>query len=261
MQFTNHERRVSMRRIVPSALTLMTYNIRQGRDVEGVLDLDETAAVIRAQYPDVVALQEVGRHWSADSDFRDQAAELGALLNMKHVFGANLDRDPPKPGAPRRQYGTAIFSAWPLLDSENILLPRASADNEQRGLLVVDVEVEGAPFRLHNAHLGVSADDRRLQVEAILSETDKAAVPFALVGDFNARPNAPELAPLFERLRDAWSLAGEGDGFTFPASAPKARIDYILVSPELRVDAVRVPALPGSDHLPLVAELGLPRRS
>jgi endonuclease/exonuclease/phosphatase family metal-dependent hydrolase len=239
----------------------MTYNIHQGRDAADVLDLDATAAVIRAQQPDLVALQEVGRHWSADSDFRDQAADLGGLLGMEHVFGANLDRDPPKPGAPRRQYGTAILSAWPLLCSENILLPRASADNEQRGLLVLDVELDGAPFRVHNAHLGLSADDRRLQVDAILSETDKAAGPYALLGDLNARPTAPELTPLFERLCDAWSVAGEGDGFTFAASDPKARIDYVLVSPQVRVDAVRVPALPGSDHLPLVAELALPGAS
>ena len=235
----------------------MSYNIRQGRDVEGVLDLDRIAGVIRGQHPDLVALQEVGRHWSADSDFRDQAAELGRLLEMASVFGANLDRDPLEPGAPRRQYGTAILSAWPLLANENIPLPRASPDNEQRGLLVLDADLDGEPFRLHNAHLGVSASERRLQVEAILDEVDKTSVPHALLGDFNARPGARELAPLFERFSDAWEVAGKGDGFTFPASEPKARIDYVLVSPQLRVLRARVAALPGSDHLPLVAEVAL----
>jgi endonuclease/exonuclease/phosphatase family metal-dependent hydrolase len=243
---------------VTSALTVMSYNIRQGRDITGRLDISRAAAVIRAHNPGLVALQEVSRHWSADSDFRDQAAQLEDLLEMQCVFGANLDRDPPKPGAPRRQYGNAILTAWPLLDSENILLPRASTDNEQRGLLMLDVDVEGAPFRVHSTHLGVSADDRRLQVEAILSEAAEAAVPHALLGDLNARPTAPELTPLLGRFRDAWTEAGEGDGFTFPASDPKARIDYVLLSPELRVSAVRVPMLPGSDHLPLVAELVLP---
>ncbi len=38
----------------------MTYNIHRGRDVDGVLDLDRIAAVIRAQNADLVALQEVG---------------------------------------------------------------------------------------------------------------------------------------------------------------------------------------------------------
>jgi endonuclease/exonuclease/phosphatase family metal-dependent hydrolase len=233
----------------------MTYNIRQGRGVDGVLDLGRIAGVIRAQNADLVALQEVGRHWSADSAFRDQAVELERLLGMRSVFGANLDRDPPKAGAPRRQYGTAILSAWPILDSRNILLPRASADSERRGLLVLDVDLDGAPLRLHNTHLGVSAEDRRLQVEAILAELDKAAVPHALVGDFNARPTAPELAPLLERLGDAWTVAGDGDGYTFPAPEPTARIDYVLVSSQLAVSGACVPALPGSDHLPLVAEL------
>jgi endonuclease/exonuclease/phosphatase family metal-dependent hydrolase len=243
---------------VPPALTVMTYNIRQGRDVEGVLDLARTAEVIRAQQPDLVALQEVSRHWAAESEFRDQPAELERLLEMPCVFGANLDRDPLAPGAPRRQYGTAVLSAWPVLASQNILLPRSSTENEQRGLLVVDVDLDGAPFRLHNTHLSVSADDRPLQVEAILAEADEAAVPHALLGDLNAPPTAPELRPLFERWRDAWSVAGEGDSFTFPAAAPRVRIDYVLVSPQLRVSAARVPALQGSDHLPLVAELALP---
>jgi endonuclease/exonuclease/phosphatase family metal-dependent hydrolase len=238
-------------------LTVMTYNIHQGRDAGGVLDLDRVADVIRAQNADLVALQEVGRHWSADSAFRDQAADLGGLLSMEFVFAANLDRDPPEPGAPRRQYGTATLSSWPIRESHNILLPRASPENEQRGLLVLDVELAGARFRLHDAHLGVSAQDRKLQVAAILAEVDKATVPYALLGDFNAPPTAPELAPLFERLRDAWTLAGDGDGFTFPATDPTARIDDVLVPAQVGVSAARVPAELASDHRPLVAALAL----
>lgn len=235
----------------------MSYNIRQGRDVEGVLDLERVADVIGGESPDLVALQEVGRHWSADSDFRDQAAELGRLLEMASVFAANLDRDALKPDAPRRQYGTAILSAWPLLASENILLPRVRPDDEQRGLLVLDVDLDGGPFRMHNVHLGVGADERRLQVEAILDVVDRTSAPRALLGDLNARPTAPELAPLFARFSDAWAVAGEGHGFTFPASDPRARIDYALVSPQLRVRRASVPAPAGSDHLPLVAEVSL----
>jgi endonuclease/exonuclease/phosphatase family metal-dependent hydrolase len=241
---------------VAHPFTLMTYNIHQGRDDEDVLDLDRIAAVIRAQYADLVALQEVGRHWAAVSDFRDQAADLARLTGMESAYGANLDRDPPAPGAPRRQYGSAILSAVPIVRSENILLPRAG-EREQRGVLVVDVDLDGAPFRLHNAHLGVSPEDRAPQVEALLAAADDAAGPHAVLGDLNARPTAPELAALFERFGDAWMLGGEGDGFTFPAAAPTARIDYVLVSPQVEVREARVPALPGSDHLPLVVEAAL----
>ena len=144
---------------MPPALTVMTYNIHLGRDAGGVLDLDRIADTIRAQGADMAALQEVGRHWSADSDFRDQAADLGHLLEMEFVFGANLDRDPLEPGAPRRQYGTAILSSWPVLDSEHILLPRTSSDNERRGKDLPEREMRGTLHRSHDDMAGASADD------------------------------------------------------------------------------------------------------
>jgi hypothetical protein len=65
------------------------------------------AAVIRDADVDVAALQDVDRHWSARSDFADQAAELAQTLGMHYVYGANLDRDPLESGQPRRRYGNA----------------------------------------------------------------------------------------------------------------------------------------------------------
>lgn len=89
----------------------------------------------------------------------------------------------------------------------------------------------------------------------LLTEAERATGPHALLGDFNARPTAPELAPLFQHFRDAWAAGGDGEGFTFPVQEPNARIDFALVSPDLRVDAATVPSQLGSDHLPLVAEV------
>ncbi|MBV8933740.1 MAG: endonuclease/exonuclease/phosphatase family protein, partial [Kutzneria sp.] len=77
-----------------------------------------------------------------------------------------------------------------------------------------------------------------------------------LLGDFNAEPAAPELAPLWDRLHDAW--AGNPDpGRTYPASDPAERIDYITASPNLRVlNAAVVNNAVASDHRPVLAELG-----
>jgi hypothetical protein len=148
------------------------------------------------------------------------------------VFGANLDRDPLEPGAPRRQYGTAILSAWPLLASENILLPRARPDNEQRGLLVLDVDLDGEPFRLHNAHLGVSADERRLQVQAILDEVDRTSAHHALLGD-STRSGLPQA------VRGAGEQCGAWRGRLGDESRRLGDLgDYVLVSPQLGVRRV-----------------------
>lgn len=240
-------------------LTAMSYNIHHGVDANENLDLDRIAGEIRRQDAEVVGLQEVDRHWSARSDFEDQARELAAELDMHYVFGANLDRDPAEPGQPRRQYGTAILSEYPILESVNTPLPRPEG-GEQRGLLEALVNVRGLPVRVYNTHLQHdSAVERSAQVETIMQRVGEFEEPTVLLGDLNARPEAPELAPLFTRFDDAWIEGGSGPGYTISSAAPYARIDYALVSPDIAVTQARVPrTLASSDHLPVVAELLVP---
>lgn len=243
-------------------LTVLTYNIHHGAGADGRLDLARIAEVIQLSGAEVVGLQEVDRHWSARSDFVDQATWLARELNMHVVYAANLDRDPFEPGQPRRQYGTAILSRYPILESSNTLLPRP-AGGEQRGLLEALINVNGVPVRVYNTHLQHnSAVERTAQVEAILEQIGAVDEPTVLLGDLNARPDWPEIQPLYEVLEDAWLLAGEGAGYTYPASAPDRRIDYIFVSPDVTVDdaSLIVTELTtlASDHLPLVAQLALP---
>lgn len=239
-------------------LTAMSYNIHHGADAKENLDLERIAAEIRRQDPGVVALQEVDHHWSGRSDFEDQARELAAELEMHYVFGANLDRDPAEPGQSRRQYGTAILSEYPILESQNTLLPRPEG-GEQRGLLQALINAKGVPVRLYNTHLQHdSAVERSAQVEAITEHIGEFEEPTLLMGDLNARPEAPELQPLFTRFDDAWAEAGQGPGFTISPANPYARIDYVLVSPDISASKARVPRTLASDHLPVVAELLIP---
>jgi endonuclease/exonuclease/phosphatase (EEP) superfamily protein YafD len=82
--------------------------------------------------------------------------------------------------------------------------------------------------------------------------------PLLVFGDFNATPNAPELAPLLERLHDAWPSAS-GNGYTYPADTPVKRIDYVLTSRDFTIVAARVPVSDASDHRPVVVDLILHR--
>lgn len=97
-------------------------------------------------------------------------------------------------------------------------------------------------------------------MEAILAETGEHDMPQTLVGDINARPDSQEIQPLYTRFLDAWALVGAGDGFTISSTAPSARIDYILSTPDIRARRARVPQTIASDHLPVVARLRLPGR-
>ena len=93
--------------------------------------------------------------------------------------------------------------------------------------------------------------------------------PKVLMGDFNARPTAAEMIPIFSRFVDAWTpdtaTAGNPNGFTSPARLtgnPTSRIDYIFVSDDITVTSVYVPidahTRLAADHYPVVADITLP---
>lgn len=239
-------------------LRAMSFNIHHGRGLDGVVDLERVAAVIEDADADIVGIQEVDRHWSERSDFVDQASVLARRLNMHIVYGANLDRDPLEPDQPRRQYGTAILSDHPILEWRNVLLPRTGT-KEQRGLLEARVNVRGVPVLVYNTHLQHDSQSERIaQVDAIREIIGTPEDSVVLVGDLNARPDTPEIAAITERLRDAWVAAGVGDGYTYPAEDPYARIDYVLTSDDVVARAAAVVTSDASDHLPVHADVALP---
>lgn len=240
----------------PRDLSMVSYNMRHGVGEDGVLDLDRIAGVIAESGADVVALQEVDNHWSARSDFIDQAAALANMLGMYHVYGANLDRDPAEPAQERRQYGTAILSAYPIVDSQNILLPNLGG--EQRGLLEATVNVQGRKVVVYSTHLQHdNTAERAVQVEAIIDHIGFATMPVVLAGDLNATPDSPEMEPLLYSSTDTFTVAGTGAGETYPAADPDRRIDYVLVNDHVEPVAADVIATQASDHLPVRTQVTL----
>ncbi len=237
-------------------LSVLSFNIHHAQGTDDVLDLARVAGVIRDSGADVVGLQEVDRHYSARSEWADQAAELAGMLGYHVVFGANIDRDPPAAGSPRIQYGTAILSRYPITAWENTHLFR-SPNQEQRGLLHAVLDVHGVAVHVYDTHLAASSQVDRLEQTRQITELIGGTTPAVLVGDLNALPEAPEIATLNTAFTDAWPASGKGAGATYPAEAPDRRIDYIYASRSVSPLVTRVldgdPA--ASDHLPLMSRL------
>ncbi len=240
-------------------LRVMSFNIAAGSG-----DLDAIAEVIRSSAADVVALQEVDVRWSARSQFVDQAARLGELLAMQVRFAPIYSMASSDPSQPPREFGVALLSRYPIEAFTNRQLSRLSTQQADSvatpmpGLLDATVNVQGVRMRVLNTHLDYRADPavRAQQVAEVLAAIADASVPLVLMGDLNASPDAPELAPLFSRLHDAWRAASDS-GFTYPAITPGKRIDYILTSSEVRVISASVIDTRASDHRPVIAELVL----
>lgn len=246
----------------PETIRVMTYNIHHGEDFGGELSLDRIADLIARHDVDIVALQEVDSHWAERSGFADQPRELAERLGMEVFFAPIYDRDPEPPREERRRYGLAVLSRLPILSKSNLDLARQTIEDEVMrlpGFPAVTLDAGARPLHVFNTHLDYRADPamRRTQIAETLEVLEDVDGPMILLGDLNARPDATELEPLLARLSDAWQMAGDGDGFTFPADAPDRRIDYILVSGDIRVDSITVVPSTASDHRPVIAVLSI----
>lgn len=239
-------------------IVAMSFNIHHGVGVDGLLDLDRIAATVSGAGAEVVGLQEVDRHFGERSNFVDQATYLADTLGMMVVFGANLDFDPLDPGSPRRQYGNAILSSYPITSWSNALLPLLPG-TEQRGLLMATLDVDGTPLNAYSTHLQHDSQDARLaQVAAISDHLATSNASVLLLGDLNATPDAPEIETMVDELTDSWVEAGVGDGYTYSTTNPSVRIDYVLTSSDIATRTAAVVTSDSSDHLPVVATVTLP---
>ncbi|MGW2177977.1 endonuclease/exonuclease/phosphatase family protein [Streptomyces sp. NPDC001732] len=258
-------------------LRVVTYNIHAGAGADNVFDVARQAAELRALDADVIGLQEVDSHWGARSEWRDLATELAERLDMRVSFAPIYSLDPQTAGAPRREFGVAVLSRYRIVSAENHEITRLSTQDPDPvpapapGFGEVTLRVEGLPVHVYVTHLDYRADPsvRAAQVtdtRRIMAADENgggAAGPGAgrgparqiLLGDFNAAPTAPELAPLWEKLTDV-----DPGGPTYPASAPAQRIDYVAVSKDsVRVRDAAVAETLASDHRPVVADLLLRR--
>ncbi|OLT43893.1 metal-dependent hydrolase [Saccharomonospora sp. CUA-673] len=257
----------------PVELRVASYNIHAGIGADDVFDVDRTAAAIAETGADVVALQEVDKHWGERSEYRSVIDELADRLDMHARFAPIYSHEPDESDQPRREYGTAVLSRFPIAEFTNHDLTRMSTqDGEEAepepmpGFAEVVVRARGALVHVYSTHLDYRGDPtvREIQVEETLDILDDAGPSRVLLGDFNAEPADPELAPLWTGLTDAFGAAGEGDGGTYPVDVPEKRIDYAAVSDTIDVRHAYVPdselATTASDHRPVVADLTVPRR-
>jgi len=216
----------------------MTWNIAAGHG-----NLTLIADEIRADKPDVIALQEVDVKWSERSAFVDQADSLGKLLGMNVRFAPIYD-------VSGRQFGVAILSRFPITSSMNHEITRLSTQQQSPvpakapGFLETVLDINGTSLRVFSTHLDYRADPgvRVKQVSEILEIVRQSNVPTILAGDLNATPDAAELQPLFTDLH---TVSTE---MTYPSESPVKRIDYVLASKAVTLTDPRVSATSASDH-------------
>jgi len=239
-------------------LRVATYNIHKG--VQGVgplrrLEIHNLGLAIEALDADVVCLQEVRRQNRREQRHFDRwpSQEQASYLAPPGYDAVYHTNAVTRHG----EHGNAVLSRWPILSHQH----EDMSDHrfEQRGLLHVELLVNGVTVHVLVVHLGLVPASRLRQlvqlVRFVQREIDPSA-PLLVAGDFNE--GSQRVSAL---LGQVGLLPGaQRRQPTFPSRLPLAQLDHVYAR-GLRPVGISVPRgrvwWRMSDHLPLVAEFVL----
>lgn len=179
-------------------------------------------------------------------------SELTGLNNWYFAEAINL----PNEGNP---YGNGFLSRYPIKKAETIIIPdpeprKYNGYYETRCILKAELE---NGYTVLVTHFGLNPDEQENAVKAILEHVkDEKCI---LMGDFNIKPDNELLKPIRAKMIDT-SLGFCENKPSFPSNKPEIKIDYIFVSPDLKVISADIPEIIASDHRPHIAGIHLTLR-
>ena len=217
-------------------LRVLTYNIQQGYDQTGSPAYLDQLAVIKAQLPDIVGLQEtdVARFTGGNADL---VRTLANGLNMYAYYG---------PKTVNGTFGIALLSRYPLENPQTFYM---YSTGEQTAAITADVKVNEKTWHILVTHLG--NDGPMIQQQQVLSVLE-GKENVILMGDFNFNQTSEQYALTLQSLESAWTAAEEADADGLEVAK---MIDHVFVSPGVKVLAVDTIVAPVSDHPGLLVEI------
>ena len=221
-----------------ATLRVAAYNVHGFRGGTGAI-----AEALGEDPPDVLLLNEVGILGIRLRQFRrrmgmDRASGLGRI---RPVRNAVLVRRP-----------------WRLVGKHVERFPRHGG--VQRGVVFALARRAGVRVTLASVHLGLSGREREAHARHLTDLLAGVPHPLVLGGDLNEGPEGAAASWIAGRYWDAFGRTGEGEGHTFPAGGPRARIDYVFVSEGITAERAWVGGGGGtaaSDHLPVFVQLSV----
>jgi len=243
----------------PGILRVATYNIHKG--VQGLgparrLEIHNLGLAVEQLDADIVCLQEVRKMNRKEADYfahwpHVPQAEYLAPEGYEAVYRTNAFTR-------HGEHGNALLTRWPVIgyQHEDISDHRF----EQRGLLHVEVEVQGTRVHTIVVHLGLIPGSRLRQVaqlQRFIAREVPDYAPLIVAGDFN------DWGLQIKRMLAGFGLLEYDEAplpFTYPARLPLVQLDHVYVR-GLTPVSLHVPRgriwWRMSDHLPLIAEFRL----
>lgn len=234
-------------------LRAASYNIHRCVGADGRCRPERVAQVIRELDAAVIGLQEVDWKAATGPDGAASQAEfLAHLAGYTAIEGPNLlDQC--------GHYGNMLLTRFPVRRVTRLRL--RTSRREPRGAIDAEIDCDGLPLRVLVTHLGLGLRERQVQAAQLARRiARRPRLPTLLLGDLNDWiVGNPTIRPLINSSERA------GRPRSFPAQWPVFALDRILgwgLGAPLRIHAHRSPAArAASDHLPVLCEVDLPRRT
>lgn len=198
------------------------------------------AQEIRAADPDILMLQELSPRWVE--------ALQDAGVWARWPYGEAIARED--------SFGSAIRFKRPPLSSSVFELDSLPQTRGSVALGTGELEI----WNIHILPPRTFAYWRayRFQADLLLDAAREQTGPFLMGGDFNSPGMSRFVRQMRDVMDDAWDLAGEGPGHTWPNGVfplPPLRLDHLYLSRDLTVSEISIGVGAGSDHRPLLATL------
>jgi endonuclease/exonuclease/phosphatase family metal-dependent hydrolase len=231
----------------PSSLKVVSYNIQQGYDPEGLKNYDGQLELLRGTGADIIALQESDTNRLAGGN-ADVVRFFADRLDMHAYYG-------PKPVV--GTFGIALLSKYPIEQPRTFYMysyePRDQelVDLEQTATIEAQITIGERTFNVFVTHLGNGGP--MVQQQAILREVE-GKENVILLGDFNFGPDSDQYRLTTDVLDDSWLLrwpAVDKRTVDFKGQG----IDHIFVSPGTLIADARYLPGPESDHPAVTAVL------
>jgi endonuclease/exonuclease/phosphatase family metal-dependent hydrolase len=255
-------------------LKVMTFNLRYDNPADGEnrwdLRKEAVAKVIQDYNPVVFGTQE---------GWEDQIKTLAKLIPSYrfYLFAPEWNRKRMFPCVwVDKKIDVLQYNTFWLSPTPNVPFSRAWGSAYPRAATYVMAKIEKTPFFFVCTHLdNISAKARLNQAVVLYKEIKRLNQdrhPVILVGDFNTSPESDVYAFLTGKKEvdglkgsfvDVWRALGHPEESTFhvfTGQGVRGRIDWILVSPEVKIKKVfLIKDKPGgrypSDHFPVIASL------
>ncbi|MDF9872759.1 vancomycin resistance protein VanJ [Streptomyces avidinii] len=213
-------------------LTVATHNVNAGNP-----DPAGTAQQVAGSGADILALQELPS--GKVEAYEDALADRYPHHSVQGTVGL-WSKYPVTDSSP-----VDIKLGWTRAMSATVTTPRGP----------VKVYVAHLPSVRVKLNAGFTANQRDDSADALGEAiADEPVERVVLLGDLNGTMNDRSLNAVTAQMRSTQGAAGDGFGFSWPASFPMARIDQIMVRGVEPRASWTLPAT-DSDHLPIAARV------